>query len=278
MNTKGYWEGEAKKRVLQSAREELFEGYWPKRYLENLKYLPKGRRILDVGCGDAKYFIKLTDRFNEFYGTELSKVHFESAKNVSPNANYIVADGSKHPFKDNSFDVIISFGAFEHNEDIDLIFKECYSVLDKNGVLLFSVPNYVSPYFPYCYISHTRRGYERIAAIGHYYTKRELIPKLKEQGFSEIKIVNSIYAAPVPIAGLVAGLAARRIKKMCKSRSYANPATEEKGRPQWNKLEKLKSIVKNLDYYYSKAFYLFERFGFGFMRVICCEKQGVAYK
>jgi hypothetical protein len=36
--TKEYWEEEAKKRVLHSAEGELFEGYWTKRYLKNLKY------------------------------------------------------------------------------------------------------------------------------------------------------------------------------------------------------------------------------------------------
>ena len=273
MKTQEHWVEEAKRRLQSLARgEELFADYWTKRYLENLKYLlkAKGRRILDIGCGDAKYFIKVSDKFEEFYGIGLSKIHFESAKNVFPNANYIITDGSIL-FKDNSFDVIISFGAFEHNEDIDSIFKECYRVLKEDGVL-FSVPNYVSPYFPYCYIFHTIRGHHRIAAIGHYYTKRELISKLKEQGFCKIRIIDPIFAAPVPIIGLVAGLAARLIKKMCNPRSYANPVTEEKGRPQGNKLEKLRGIVKNLDYLYSKAFYPFERFGFGFMRVIYCEK------
>jgi len=273
MKTKEYWKEEARRRLQSLAREEeLFAGYWTKRYLENLKYLPEGERILDIGCGDAKYFIKLTDKFNEFYGVELSSVHFESAKNVFPAGNYVVADGGELPFQDSFFGVIVSFGAFEHNEDIDSIFKECYRVLKEEGVLLFSVPNYVSPYFPYCYISHTIRGHDRIAAIGHYYTKRELISKLKEQRFSKIKIVDSIYAAPIPIVGLVSGLAARLIKKMGKSQSYVNSTTEERGHPQGDKLGKLKNIVKNLDYLYSKAFYPFERLGFGFMRVIYCEK------
>ena len=173
MKTKEYWEEEARRRLQSLARgEELFSGYWTKRYLKNLKYLNRGRRILDIGCGDAKYFIKLTDSFNEFYGIELSKVHFEFAKIVFPAANYIVANGSELPFQDSSFDTIISFGAFEHNEDIDSIFKECYRVLDKNGVLLFSVPNYVSPYFPYLYIYHcVIYKHNRISAIGHHYSK-----------------------------------------------------------------------------------------------------------
>jgi ubiquinone/menaquinone biosynthesis C-methylase UbiE len=277
MNTKEYWEAERKK-VLHLAEEDLFADYWTKRYLENLKYLNRGRRILDIGCGNAKYFIKLTDKFKEFYGVELSEIHFETAKKLFPSGNYIVADANKLPFENCFFDAVISFGAFEHNEDIDSIFKECYRVLDKNGVLLFSVPNYFSLYFPYCSIFHTLRGHDRTAAIGHYYTKKELISKLKEQSFSKIEIIDSIYAAPVPIIGLVAGLATRFIRKMCNIQSYANPVTNKTGwsapqeHLQRDKFEKFKRYVKKLDYYYSKVFYPFERLGFGFMRVVLCYK------
>ena len=48
MKTKEYWEEEARRRLQSLARgEELFAGYWAKRYLKNLKYLNRGRRILD---------------------------------------------------------------------------------------------------------------------------------------------------------------------------------------------------------------------------------------
>jgi len=40
MKTKEYWEEEARRRLQSLAREEeLFAGYWTKRYLKNLKYL-----------------------------------------------------------------------------------------------------------------------------------------------------------------------------------------------------------------------------------------------
>lgn len=270
MSTREYWETGAKKRVLYSAREDLFEDYSTKRYLKNLKYLNRGRRILDIGCGDAKYFIKLTDRFNDFYGVELSNVHFESAKNVFLTANYIVADGNELPFQDSSFDAIISFGAFEHNEDIGSIFKECNRVLNKNGVLLFSVPNYISPHFPYVYIHHcVIKKHDRIAAVGHYYTKKQLALKLQEQGFRNVNIVDSIYAAPIPIVGLGIGF----IKKAGmifygKSRIEQKVMEVKVGK----KHEKFKKNLSRWSYFFDKLFYPLERLGFGFMRVIYCEK------
>jgi SAM-dependent methyltransferase len=268
--TKEYWGAEAKKRVLHSAEGELFEGYWTKRYLKNLKYLKEGERILDIGCGDAKYFIKLTGRFKEFYGVELSNVHFESAKNVFPAGNYIVADGGKLPFRDSSFDTIISFGAFEHNENIDLIFKECYRGLDKNGVLLFSVPNYVSLWFPYLYMYHcVIKKHNRISAIGHHYSRKQLKTKLQRAGFKNVKIVDSIYAAPIPIVGLGVGLL-----KKAGSVIYRESRLEQKvmETTAGEKHGKMKENLSRWSYRFDKLFYPLERLGFGFMRVIYCEK------
>lgn len=271
MKTKEYWEEEARRRLQHLARgEELFAGYWTKRYLKNLKYLNRGRRILDIGCGDAKYFIKLSNRFNEFYGIELGNVHFESAKNVFPAANYIVANGSELPFRDSSFDAIISFGAFEHNEDIDSIFKEYYSVLDKNGILLFSVPNYVSPWFPYLYIDRcVIKKHNRISAIGHHYSRKQLKTKLQRAGFKNVKIVDSIYATPISIVGLGVGLL-KKAGRIVGEESRLEQKVMEIGAGK--KHRKLKGILSRWSYFFDKLFYPLERLGFGFMRVIYCEK------
>jgi SAM-dependent methyltransferase len=223
MNMKEYWEEQSKIRMLHLARENLFDDYWTKRYLRNLKYLNGGERILDIGCGDARYFVKLTDRFNDFYGIELSKVHFESAKILFPTANYIVADGRELPIKDSSFDTVISFGAFGHNEDIDSIFKDCYRFLDNNGVLLFSVPNYISPFFPYWYIRCCAiKKQNRVSAIGHHYSRKQLKTKLQRAGFKTVKIVDSIYAAPIPVVKLWEGLL-----KKARGNRYGKSQTEQ---------------------------------------------------
>ncbi len=269
MNTRKYWEKEAKKRVLVPAGEDLFKDYPIRRYLDNLKFLNNGRRILDIGCGDAKYFIKLTGRFDEFYGVELSSAHFESAKNVFPTADYIVADGNELPFQDSTFDAIISFGAFEHNEDIGSIFKECNRVLDKNGVLLFSVPNYRSPHYPYVYIRHcVINKHDKIAAVGHFFPKKQLVHKLREQGFRNVNIVDSIYAAPIPIVGLGIDFTKKAGMKFYGKTRVEQKVNVVKG---WEN-GKLKKSLSHLSFLFDGLFYPLERLGFGFMRVIYCEK------
>lgn len=43
-------------------------------------------------------------------------------------------------FNDSIFDYVLSFDVFEHIENIELAFKECYRVLKPNGSLFFTVP------------------------------------------------------------------------------------------------------------------------------------------
>lgn len=257
--TKNYWENEAVKRINDS-NEDLFDDYWTKRYIDNLKYLKPGNRILDIGCGDAKYFIKLKNKYNEFYGIELSEIHFETAKKLFPSGNYAVADANELPFENCFFDTIISFGAFEHNEDITDIFKECYRVLNKEGILLFSVPNYYSTYFPYLYIYNRLKGYDMNASIGHNYPMNHLKLNLEKVGFKNIKTVDTIYASPLPISRVISTL----FNNLTNLNIFKRKNKDAEGETIKNK-----SINK---YNADKIFYPLEYIGLGFMRVIFCSK------
>jgi ubiquinone/menaquinone biosynthesis C-methylase UbiE len=257
MNVKRYWEAEAEKAWHVSAEEDLFVDYWSKRYLDSLVNLRNGKRILDIGCGDAKYFIKLAPKYSQFYGVELSNQHFKFSKRIFNKGEYVMADGNHLPFQDCSFDAIMSFGAFEHNEDIDTIFGECYRVLNNNGILVFSIPNYLSTYFPYIYILKCLiKNEDRIISIGHYYSKNGIINRLKDHGFGNIAIIDSIYASPAPIIELFYASVSKFIK--------AINLTIDTSRIKYFKY---KSI-----FYFNGLFYPLERAGFGFMTVYYCEK------
>lgn len=265
MKMRKYWEDKAIKAAYSA--DNLFKSYWVKRYVDNLEYVKRGNKILDIGCGDAKYFVKLVDKFEEFFGLELSPIHLEVAKKVFPEGNYVVANGISLPFHSVHFDAIISFGAFEHNDNIDTIFMECYRILDKNGILLFSVPNYISPWFPYLYIMNSLKKHDRVTAIGHHYSKRFLKTKLRAAGFSQVKFVDTIYAAPISIVGIGAGLVKSMIT-ILKRRRINEESKESIGRNDTILL----AAAANLDYSWGKMFYPLEYLGFGFMRLVLSLK------
>lgn len=272
---KEFWAGWSAGSVVPSTIEHLFKDYWTKRYLAQLKYLKSGERILDIGCGNAKYFVKLKGKFRELYGLDLTEVPFQTARKMFPSGNYVVGDEVRLPFADDSFDAIISWGAFEHNDYIDLTFRECHRVLAPNGMLLFSVPNYFSPACPYICIYRYRdiKKYGIVAVRGHHYSKQFLRTELEKAGFSQVRFVDSIYAAPIPLVQLSLWPFVRAAKFILRKPQMNGEKGTQQYKLSGNKLNRLNNFRTALNYYYAKAFYPLERLGFGSMRVILCQKQ-----
>lgn len=98
------------------------EAYRPKnkRYINAIrKYSPK--TVLDVGCGNGFLVKKLRERGFSAYGVDFS----EFAGKEIPDW-FIESEAKKLPFRDKSFDVVISTDFFEHlpEEEIDQVYGE----------------------------------------------------------------------------------------------------------------------------------------------------------
>lgn len=53
----------------------------------------------------------------------------------------VQADGRMIPFRDNSFDAVVSFEVFEHIENVEEYLSEVFRVLDDGGAFIVSTPN-----------------------------------------------------------------------------------------------------------------------------------------
>ena len=93
--------------------------------------------------------------------------------------------------------------------------------------------------------------------------------KLQRAGFKNVKIVNSIYAAPIPVVGWGVGL----LKKAGRI-IYGESRLEQKviEITAKEKHGKLKENLSRWGYFFDELFYPLERLGFGFMRVIYSKK------
>lgn len=90
-----------------------------------LPYFKKSEKVLDFGCGD----LSLSKSLKAVSPTlEITGVDVTDFKNRPKNIKFIKCDGKKLPFKDNSFDTVISFYVFHHCEDVLSSFKECLRV------------------------------------------------------------------------------------------------------------------------------------------------------
>ncbi len=112
------------------------------RYLFAKRYL-KGKVVLDAGCGVGYGAYEARKAAKKIYGIDISKESIEYAKRKysSTNICFEVGDVKKLRFKDNFFDVILSFEVIEHLSRQDIYLEEMRRVLKKKGLFFVSTPN-----------------------------------------------------------------------------------------------------------------------------------------
>jgi len=98
----------------------------------NSKYI--GGHVLDVGSGDKPY--QRLFKYKKYVGLDTEKSGHDHKEETID----VLYDGKNFPFKEASFDSILSFEVLEHVEDLDLIISEMARVLKKNGKLLITTP------------------------------------------------------------------------------------------------------------------------------------------
>ena len=108
--------------------------------LKNLsKYLNKGAKILDIGCGAGIPIDKfLIEQGFDITGIDISPEQIKLAQKNLPKGKFIVKDMSEIDFPKNSFDAIVSFYAIFHikREEHQNLFNKLFSILKPNSYLL----------------------------------------------------------------------------------------------------------------------------------------------
>lgn len=134
------------------------------------------KRILNVGCG------------NETYGTDFVDL-YPSRKEVLK----VEIDKERLPYKDNTFDEVRFYFAFEHLRNHEFVLTEIYRVLKKGGVLDLKTDN--ASYWYYSLDNKTHTGkYEHMGLYGnndrHFglFTDLHLINYFREYNFKIKKI------------------------------------------------------------------------------------------
>jgi len=112
------------------------------------KYVKKGDKVLDVGCGTGKFDLLLTRKGAYSILLDFSLQVLRTTREIfhsykSKEADFILADIRHIPLKDNSIDVCYSEGVIEHfrNPEKRNILSEKRRVTKSEGFVITSCPN-----------------------------------------------------------------------------------------------------------------------------------------
>ena len=107
--------------------------------------LDTGSVILEVGCGTGICTTHWVKPSRRFYGLDISRgmlkrsaVKFDSA---SDDVLFVEGDAERLPFRDASFNAVLSVNAIEHLDDVPSALKEMKRVCRDGGKVVLSVPN-----------------------------------------------------------------------------------------------------------------------------------------
>lgn len=163
------------------AKRDLIFRLWSKYRNINIGRM---QNILDFGCGTGVLQEQFEKRFNvKAFGIDTSKkaISYCQKRGLS---RVKVSDGSRIPFKSNSFDLITAIDVVEHLKDDLKGLEEIKRVLKKSGIAILLVP------------AHSMLWSTRDINLHHFrrYNKGELEKKCLSVGFKLLTSKNVDFA------------------------------------------------------------------------------------
>ncbi|MET3696041.1 methyltransferase family protein [Bacillus oleivorans] len=98
-------------------------------------FVPPGRSICDLGCGDGYGSLLLAKHGYSVVGIDLAKEMIEKAKQriIEDNIRFIQGSMTETPFADEEFDGVMAINSVEWNESPLLALKEMARITKTNG-------------------------------------------------------------------------------------------------------------------------------------------------
>jgi methionine biosynthesis protein MetW len=188
-------------------------------------------RLLDIGCGDGEFTLKVAERIGtkQVFGLDVIAESVDQAKARGIECYHADLDSDRLPLEDESFDVVCANQTIEHLSDTDHFLKEAHRVLRPNGYAVVSTPNLaawhciaflaigwqpyhadVSDEFFWAGRLHSKREESMGAAMRHHrraFTLRALTELVEYHGYTVCGSRGSGFPPfPAPIARLASSI------------------------------------------------------------------------
>jgi len=195
----------------------------PKHLLEEapewIKYFDKEDEVLDIGCHNGQRDFKLSPFVKSITAFDYDKKAIKNAKNWQEekefkNIEFLELSAEEVlPFKNASFDKILFLDVIEHLHNRDLIMKECFRVLKRDGQMILAAPNKETPW----------KIFQKELGLFYYsdkdhkieYSKNELIKIHTDAGFEILEVRLITYDFPfVGLIDIIGGISLNLYKKL----------------------------------------------------------------
>jgi SAM-dependent methyltransferase len=119
--------------------------------------LGPGARALDVGCNTGPMLIPLRQQGYNVVGIDISADDVQQAERYLcerdlPTDRLSVGDGTRLPFRDQSFDLVLLIDILEHTDHPERIVSEARRLLVPGGIAIATVPWAYHPYVRYTWL------------------------------------------------------------------------------------------------------------------------------
>lgn len=180
--------------------------------------------LIDLGCGmggTMRYALKKHKKLSAF-GVTLSDFQVKKGNALLKNQNGTILKENYNntSFTSNAFDAAMAIESFCHSGHSKNAIQEAYRILKPNGKLVIADAFLKKPETNLCYGSHY--AYKKLCnhwSLEKLETIDNMVKKLKEQGFSKIKVENVSFRVAPSVLHVPFAIIGFTLKKLFKSKT-----------------------------------------------------------
>jgi len=150
----------------------------------------RGRRALDLGCGDGRLTQELAAE--QLVAADVSEVALERARALLPRAELrALAPGDVLPYPDSDFDLVLCAETLEHVQDVQWLLSEVRRVLEPRGRLAVTTPAHGRLTGLDVLVRGFERRFDPFSPHLRFFTARSLAGALDATGFDLVSLRRS---------------------------------------------------------------------------------------
>lgn len=139
-----FWDSQWKQMLSQSYYRRYLAGDLEGFERPFTRHLPKEGRILEAGCGVARFVVALRARGYDCVGADFAEETITAVRAILPDLPVVATDVTHmNDVSDGEFAGVVSLGVVEHREaGPEPFLDETWRILSPGGMLLISVPTF----------------------------------------------------------------------------------------------------------------------------------------